>query len=99
VRRLELNLRDRLVGVFEQYASARRDVEIYTETILPNATTSLDMIRKGYEQGEFGYLTLLTAQRTFFNVSLSYLSSLGQLCASSVELEGMLLRGGLEPVE
>jgi cobalt-zinc-cadmium efflux system outer membrane protein len=99
VRRLELNLRDRLAAVFEQYANARREVEIYIDTILPNATTSLEMIRRGYEEGEFNYLTLLTAQRTFFNVSLNYLSSLSALWAASVELEGMLLRGGLEPVE
>jgi outer membrane protein TolC len=41
-------------------------------------------------------LTLLTAQRTYFNVNLEYLASLQQLWARSIELEGLLLQGGLE---
>jgi len=99
VRRLELDLRDRLAEAFEQYANARHQVETYTNTILPNAQASLDLIGTGYREGEFGYLTLLTAQRTFFDVNLSYLANLRELWARSVELEGMLLRGGLEGPE
>ena len=99
VRRLELDLRDRLAEAFEQYANARHQVETYTNTILPNAQASLDLIGAGYREGEFGYLTLLTAQRTFFDVNLSYLANLREIWARSVELEGMLLRGGLEGPE
>ena len=99
VRRLELELRDRLAEAFEQYANARHQVETYTNTILPNAQASLDLIGTGYREGEFGYLTLLTAQRTFFDVNLSYLANLRELWTRSVELEGMLLHGGLEGPE
>ena len=99
VRRLELELRDRLAEAFEQYANARHQVETYTQKILPNAQASLDLIAGGYREGEFGYLTLLTAQRTFFDVNLSYLANLKELWARSVELEGMLLGGGLEGPE
>jgi cobalt-zinc-cadmium efflux system outer membrane protein len=96
VRRIELELRDRFAAAFEQYANARQQVEAYTNTILPHAGASLDLIRVGYRQGEFGYLTLLTAQRTFFGVSLDYLASLGELWTRAAEIEGMLLRGGLQ---
>jgi cobalt-zinc-cadmium efflux system outer membrane protein len=96
VRRIELELHDRFAAAFEQYANARRQVETYTGRILPNAQASLDLMRAGYREGEFGYLSLLTAQRTFFSVSLEYLASLRQFWAQTVEIEGMLLRGGLQ---
>lgn len=95
VRRVELDLRDRLVEAFEQYANARWQVDAYKNTILPNSQASLEMVGAGYREGELGYLTLLTAQRTYFSVNLEYLASLGQLWADSVGIEGMLLSGGL----
>ena len=95
VRRVELVLQDRLVEVFKQYANARQQVEQYRTEILPNAKSSLDLTRKGYQQGEFGYLELLTAQRTYFRVNLAYLASLRELWISAVEIDGLLLTGGL----
>lgn len=99
VRRVELDLRHRLAAAYEQYVNARRRAEAYTKSILPNARKSLDLTSVGYREGEFPYLTLLTAQRTFYDITLKYLSSLEELWARSVELEGLLLRGGLERVE
>ena len=71
-------------------------MEAHTNTILPHGRVSLDLIGAGYRQGEFGCLTLLTAQRTFFGVSLDYLTSLGEPRARAVEMEGMLLSAGLQ---
>jgi cobalt-zinc-cadmium efflux system outer membrane protein len=99
LRRTELDLRDRLAAAFEQYANAREKVETYRRTILPDAERSLELTRKAWRLGEWGYLTLLTAQRTYFSVNLDYLDSLRELWARSVELEGMLLGGGLAGVE
>jgi len=99
IQRVELELRDRLVDAFEQYATARWQVEAYKSTILPNSQSSLDMVQIGYREGELGYLTLLTAQRTYFSVNLEYLAALRQLWAESVGIEGMLLGGGLEAPE
>lgn len=99
VRRLELQLRDRLAEAFEQYANASRQVEVYSGSIVPNAEESLRLANIGYQAGHFGYLTLLTAQRTYFGVSLEYLESLKMFWARSVELEGMLLSGGLQRPE
>jgi outer membrane protein, heavy metal efflux system len=95
VRRIELVLQDRLAAVFEQYANAREEVGRYAADILPNAKTSLELVRAGYRQGQLDYLTLLTAQRTYFRVNLTYLESLRQYRTSSVAIEGLLLSGGL----
>jgi cobalt-zinc-cadmium efflux system outer membrane protein len=95
VQRIELDLQNRLAQAFERYANARRQVETYAANILPDAKRTLELVSAGYRAGEFGYLEVLTAQRTNFGVSLDYLNSLGQLRASAVELEGMLLSGSL----
>ena len=96
LQRVELDLRERLATAYWQYCNARRRAEAYAQTILPHARKSLDLTRVGYREGEFAYLALLTAQRTFHDTMLNYLSSLEDLWARSVELEGMLLRGGLQ---
>jgi cobalt-zinc-cadmium efflux system outer membrane protein len=98
VQRVELELRDRLVAAFEKYTNARQKVESYKNIICPNAQKSLKMISDHYPD-EFGYLTLLTSQRTFFSVSLKYLANLREMWAQTVELEGMLLGGGLQRPE
>lgn len=99
LRRVELSLYDRLASAFGQYATARRQVEVYAATILPSASKSLELVTAGYREGEFGYLSLLTAQRTYFGVNLEYLRRLREFWSRCVELEGLLLRGGLDPVE
>jgi outer membrane protein, heavy metal efflux system len=95
VRRVELELQQRLSAAFEQYASARYQVEKYTRDILPNAKASLDLTTAGYRQGEFGYLLLLTAQRTYFQTNLAYLEALRELRSASAAIEGSLLSDSL----
>jgi cobalt-zinc-cadmium efflux system outer membrane protein len=95
VRRIELALHDRLAEAFQKYANARRQVEVYSAEILPRAQETLTLVRSGYSLGEFDYLTLLTAQRTYFQANLSYVESLRELRLGLVDIEGMLLRGGL----
>ena len=98
VQRLELVLQRELANVYEQYLTARQQVEAYTERILPAARRSLELIQTGYQQGEFGYLDLLTAQRTLFTANLTYLANLQELATRRVALEGILLRGGLDEI-
>jgi cobalt-zinc-cadmium efflux system outer membrane protein len=92
---LELDLQSRLAPVYERYASALAQVRRYRERILPTAQQSLDLVRRGYEAGEFPYLNLLNAQRTFFQTNLQYLESLRELRLSAIEMEGLLLRDSL----
>ena len=96
VERLDLSLQARLATAFERYRNAQYDVDKYAIDILPKAETSLDLVRSGYQQGEYDYLTLLTAQRTFFKANLAHLESLLQRRTSRVSIEGFLLSGGLD---
>lgn len=91
MQRVRLSLQDRLAEVFQQYDSARQQVETFRNAILPDAEETLELVRVGYQQGEFGYLSLLTAQRTYFQSNLDYLQALLQLKSAEVQIEGLLL--------
>ena len=96
VQRVQLELQQRLAAVFEQYATALYQVEKYSRDILPSAQTSLDLANKGYRQGEYNYLFLLTAQRTYFQTNLIYLDALRELRTAATAIEGNLLSGSLQ---
>lgn len=100
VGRLELNLKQRLAGVYQRYASARNQVEDYSKQggILANSQTTLDFVSQGYQAGEIGYLDLLTAQRTYSQTNLAYIEALGELWAARIEIEGLLLKDSLDSI-
>ena len=95
VERVRLGLQNRLAQVFRRYANASQQVTKYRATILPNAKETLDLVTSGYQQGEFSYLVLLTAQRTYFQSNLAYLESLLQLKTAQARIEGLLLSESL----
>ena len=71
-------------------------MEKYADEILPNAQTSLELVTAGYRQGEFNYVTLLTSQRTFFQVNLAYVEAIRELRSAAVAIEGNLLGDSLQ---
>ncbi len=95
IERIDLVLQQRLADAFVEYANARQQVIHYRRDILPDARTSLDLTLRGYRQGVFGYLEVLTAQRTFFETNIAYIEGLRQLWVSTTYIEGLLLQGGL----
>ena len=93
--RVELNLQRRLADVFRDYENAHNQVQQYAGQILPAARRALDVIRQGFAGGEVQYLTLLTAQRTYYHTNLAYLDSLRELWVRTSQIEGMLLEESL----
>ena len=73
VRRVELALQERLAAAFKRYDNARYRAKEYSANLLPNAKESLELVLTAQKLGEFDYLTLLTAQRTYTQVSLAHL--------------------------
>jgi outer membrane protein, heavy metal efflux system len=95
-RRVQLDLQQRLTQTFEQYQNARCQVERYAATILPNAQKSLELVTAGYRLGEFNYVALLTAQRTFFQTNLAYVEAIRDLRAATVAIDSHLLGDSLQ---
>ena len=95
VRRIELDLRDRLAVAYRRYANARQQADRYRQRMIPKARKSLELVTSGYEMGQVKYLTLLTAQETHLQVNLAYLDSLQEFRASAAMINGHLLSGSL----
>jgi cobalt-zinc-cadmium efflux system outer membrane protein len=91
-----LNLRHRLASAYEDYLDAKLQIDAYDLEIIPKAKETLDLVTTGYQQGETDFLQLLTAQRTYSQINLTYLAQLQQLWRQNVEIKGMLLSGSLE---
>ena len=96
VDHVALALQDRFAVTFRRYRNAFQQAKRYGETIVPKAKRSLALVTQGYEKGQVEYLTLLTAQQTYVEVSLSHLDSLRELQIASAILEGKLLTGSLD---
>ncbi len=93
--RVELDLKRRLAIAFQTYASARAQADTYKTQILPKADETFRIVQRGYRLGELGYLDLLSAQRTYSQTNLSYLSALEALWRSWAEIDGLLLSESL----
>ncbi|MFK7778496.1 MAG: TolC family protein [Gimesia sp.] len=96
--RIELSLRDQLAITYRNYQQAAQQVERFQKEIIPSAKENLDLTNEGYRQGEFEFLRVLTARRTFFESTQSYVTSLVALRQSEIQISGLLLTGGLNEV-
>ena len=95
VERIELDLQDRLAVAYRRYANAFQQSERYSQKIVPKAQRSLDLVTNGYEKGQVEYLTLLTSQQTYVQVTLAYINSLRELRVATAIIEGQLLSESL----
>jgi len=96
VAQIELSLKKRFAEVYQRHQNAKLQVERYANDILPRATESLDLVTQGYKAGELDYLTLLTAQRTYFQTKLASIEAQRIVWTTASEIQGLLLRDSLE---
>lgn len=99
VNRLELSLRNDLASTFRKYQTASNRVMTYRDSILPTAEKNLSLTLKQYEHGELDFLRVLTARRDLFEAKIEYVESLIEMKTTAIEIEGLLLTGGLDPLE
>ncbi len=91
-----------LSDAYHALSAAYAEVEVLKNSILPRATDSFEKTREGYQQGKFGYLDVLDAQRTLFDARTSYLAALGSYHRSAVRIErltGQALAGAAATME
>ncbi len=72
---------------FNSYNVERRRVVEFRDKILPRAEESLKLIERGYKEGEFNYIDLLDAQRTWAETRISYIESLKTLNLLIADIE------------
>jgi cobalt-zinc-cadmium efflux system outer membrane protein len=87
----ELALTQSLAAAIRDYHTASRRVAKYTESILPAAKQSFELVSQAYEQGELEYLEILATQRTYTEKNLSYLEDLETAWKQWAEIDGLLV--------
>ncbi|MEX0715631.1 MAG: TolC family protein [Planctomycetaceae bacterium] len=96
VERLRLALRVRLTRAYQEYIQARNQAELIEREILPRAEESRTLNEQAYRLGEFDFLRVLTARRTYFETNIRYIESLTELHKAAALIDGLLLTGGLD---
>jgi outer membrane protein TolC len=72
---------------FNSYNVERRRITEFSDKILPKTEESLKLIERGYKEGEFDYINLLDAQRTWAETRISYIESLKNLNLIIADIE------------
>ncbi len=99
-QRLQLALADQLAASFQQYQSARNQVEHLRE-ILPRTRENVELTTQGFKQGQAGFDFLLVrdAEDLYHQTRRSYIDALTSLRKLAIEISGLELVGGLNPTE
>jgi cobalt-zinc-cadmium efflux system outer membrane protein len=87
----ELALAQQLAAAMSEYNNSSRRVAKYSESILPAARQSLELISSAYEQGELEYLDILATQRTYTEKNLDYINNLESAWKKWAEIDGLLV--------
>ena len=96
LQKLELSLQQRLAVVFQRYSTARVQVDRYRNVILPRALENFKLVETAYRAGEYDYLQMLIAQRTYSQSTMAYIDSIQELRALSLEIDGFLQTDSLQ---
>lgn len=97
VRRTRLALQDQLADVWRRYETARQQVVQLRADILPDVDENLRVTDAGYRAGEINFLQVLAARETFSRSQVAYVDAWTELRKAVIEIDGLLLTGGLNP--
>lgn len=97
VERTRLVLRDQFALTYRDYETARNESQRLATHILPKTKQNLDLVTSGYEQGQFDLPRVLAARQTWFEMTMNWLTARSQAQQARMQLEGLLLTGGLNP--
>lgn len=96
LQRVKLVLRERAAAFVQSYLTARAASDRYKKEMLPRARQAYDMYFKKYQSMAAAYPQVLIAQRTLFQLEVTYVAALENLGTSAVTLKSFLLTDGLE---
>ena len=86
-RLAELQITQSFHQAYSELTTAYHQIEQIRSQILPASQRVFDAARTGYEQGKFGYLTLLDAQKSLFETRQNHLKSLQAYHLARIEMD------------
>ena len=94
--RVQLMLQSRAADVFDEYLTNLRHAETYKREIVPRAEEAYRLYLARYREMAAAYPQVLVAQRTLFQVTDEYIHAAETAWMASLQLQGLLLEGGLD---
>jgi cobalt-zinc-cadmium efflux system outer membrane protein len=96
VERTRLALRSRLAEVYREYRTSLTRADQYKQEVLPKAQRAYELYLNNFRQMAAAYPQALIAQRNLFQLQDEYVNALVTAWQRSVEIQGLLLTGGVE---
>jgi outer membrane protein, heavy metal efflux system len=96
VERVKLSLRMRMARVYKEYQDSLNTAEKYRTQMIPRAQKAYDLYLNNFRQMAAAYPQVLIAQRNLFQLQEEYITALVNTWRSAVEIQGLLLIGGLQ---
>jgi cobalt-zinc-cadmium efflux system outer membrane protein len=96
VERVKLSLRMRMARAYKEYQDSLITAEKYQTHMIPRAQKAYDLYLNNFRQMAAAYPQVLIAQRNLFQLQEDYVTALVKTWRSAVEIQGLLLIGGLE---
>ena len=91
-RAIENQMRIELAAAIQSLKTAFEQTTILQDQILPAAKQAFEGTQLGYSEGKLGYLDVLDAQRTYFEVNIQYIEWLSQYQKHKAMVERLLGR-------
>lgn len=89
---VEIALQNELAGIYAQLAASALEIEQLKSTVIEDAQNAYDLINQGFRMGKYGFLDVLDAQRTLFEVKSQYVNALGEYHIAMAALEQLIGR-------
>jgi cobalt-zinc-cadmium efflux system outer membrane protein len=94
--RIRLSLRLRMAKAYQVYEDSRNMTEKYSSEMIPRAKKAYELYLNSFRQMAAAYPQVLIAQRNLFQLQDDYITALVDNWRSAVEIDGLLLSGGME---
>jgi len=89
-RAAEVRALRELAEAYQVLVTAQTQATILKEQIIPEAQKAFDASTEGYQQGKFGYLDVLDAQRTLFETKALWIQNLADFYTAMANVEGLI---------
>lgn len=88
----EIGLTTVLTETYADLVAAAEQALTFERDLLPAASRTFEATRRGYEEGKFDLVTLLDAQRTFFEVQIETIQAAAAYHSARAQVEGLIGR-------
>lgn len=99
IRRVELQLRERLAMAYRMYATALQHATEYDRVIIPQRQDAYRELLEGYQDNRVDWPEVLRAQADYFAARLQQVDQFRDVRIQEVMIDGFLLEGGLMAVQ